>query len=124
MLSDKKINELLIALDETVDSLESGISCDDNIRKIVRDWFESAQHRVQSDDEDAPAEDEGLKIWQEWFEWDGNPWVNDDYGNTYCFFCDEGKPNHHEPCAYIKAQTLLGRLQDKRKFEITPNENR
>ena len=50
--------------------------------------------------------DEGLKIWQEWFEWDGDPWVDDDYGNTDCFFCGEGKPNHILSCAFVKAQAL------------------
>jgi hypothetical protein len=50
--------------------------------------------------------DEGLKIWQEWFEWSGEPWVDDDYGNTDCFFCGEGKPNHMLSCAFVKAQAL------------------
>ena len=51
--------------------------------------------------------DKGLKIWQEWFEWSGDPWQNDDYGNTFCFFCGEGIPNHLESCAFVKAQELI-----------------
>lgn len=50
--------------------------------------------------------DEALNIWREWFEWSGNPWVEDDYGKTNCFFCGETEPNHAPSCAFIKAQTL------------------
>ena len=50
--------------------------------------------------------DEGLKIWQEWFEWSGDPWVDDDYGNTDCFFCGEDKPSHMPSCVFVKAQAL------------------
>ena len=43
MVSNQKIDELLKSLDDTVDSLESGLNCNDETRKIVRDWLVSAQ---------------------------------------------------------------------------------
>ena len=49
MVSNQKIDELLKSLDDTVDSLESGLNCNDETRKIVRDWLASAQQRVQAD---------------------------------------------------------------------------
>jgi len=56
--------------------------------------------------------DKGLKIWQEWFDWSGDPWRDDDYANTECFFCGEEKPNHLVSCAFVKAQTLLASQQN------------
>ena len=47
MVSNQKIDELLKSLDDTVDSLESGLNCNDETRKIVRDWLASAQQGVQ-----------------------------------------------------------------------------
>ena len=42
MITDQKIDELLERLDDTVDSLESGLNRNNETRKIVRNWIRSA----------------------------------------------------------------------------------
>ena len=36
-----------------------------------------------------------------WVEYDGNPWITDDYGRTTCFFCAEEEPNHTKDCCMV-----------------------
>lgn len=46
-LSNVICDELIKKLDDTVDSLESGLNCDVVTREIIREWFKSAQRTVQ-----------------------------------------------------------------------------
>jgi len=48
MLADEIIDTLLKELDNTVDSLESGVKCDEETRKIVRSWVESLPNNACS----------------------------------------------------------------------------
>lgn len=57
-----------------------------------------------------PTQDDGnaLKIWREWFEFGGDPWITgDDTAICFCFFCVGNHPNHEPNCSYVKAGTLL-----------------
>jgi len=48
-----------------------------------------------------------LELWRQWFDWDGDPWVEDNRANVTCFFCLEDKPNHTSNCTYERARNLL-----------------
>lgn len=51
-------------------------------------------------------EEAALQLWKAWFGFDGNPWITDDYGRTYCFFCVEASPNHSDDCIFVRARSL------------------
>ena len=45
-ITDEQIDELLARLDDTVDSLESGLNQSDETRKIVRDWISQTDTEI------------------------------------------------------------------------------
>lgn len=54
---------------------------------------------------------EALRLWQEWFETDGDPVCSDGRGDVViCFFCDRDNPvwnGHEDDCIYIRAKELV-----------------
>lgn len=48
-----------------------------------------------------------LDLWKEWFEQDGDPWTQDSYDRTWCFFCTSQEPQHDEDCIFVRARALL-----------------
>lgn len=65
-----------------------------------KDCYECNPPKIEQDDL-------GLQLWKEWFEWDGDPLVVDDYGRVTCFFCVEDDPNHSKDCIFVKAKQLV-----------------
>lgn len=49
---------------------------------------------------------EALKLWEEWFERDGDPWVKLEV-ITYCYFCLRFEPDHADDCIYLRAKKLV-----------------
>ncbi len=48
-----------------------------------------------------------IELWKRWFDTDGNPWYQDDYGRDWCFFCGEQQPTHLDDCVFIDASKLI-----------------
>ena len=47
-----------------------------------------------------------IELWKRWFDWRGNPWLND-ASQMKCFFCDGQRPNHDVNCVYLIAKELV-----------------
>jgi len=47
-----------------------------------------------------------LELWRRWFEENGEPWANSEWGMP-CFFCWVEHPNHDANCVYVLAAKLL-----------------
>jgi len=46
------------------------------------------------------------ELWEQWFDFDKEPWEEDYLGDEWCFFC--GTQSSHSPdCIYLKAKQLL-----------------
>ena len=58
--------------------------------------------------------DLGLKLWEEWFEYNGSPWIPiEDHWDYICFFCGESEPTHTSECVFVKAQSLIISQQEE-----------
>jgi hypothetical protein len=42
-----------------------------------------------------------------------NPWIRDDYGYTYCFFCIQDEPEHDNDCLYVLIENYIQSLLHK-----------
>jgi len=63
-----------------------------------------------------------LELWKEWFEDDGDPWINDDYGRTYCFFCsNDDDEAHADDCIFLKA-SLMVHMQSDKMYSTNPED--
>lgn len=51
---------------------------------------------------------EALKLWEEWFDGDGIPWIYSDY-DRFCYFCADSHPNHEPGCIYLRAKKLIAK---------------
>ncbi len=48
-----------------------------------------------------------LDLWREWLGQNGDPWTQDDYGRTWCFFCAGQEPQHEGDCVFVRARVFL-----------------
>ena len=55
---------------------------------------------------------EALALWRAWFKESGNnPWVEDDYGRSRCFFCVGDYPDHDPDCIFEHARRMIADVE-------------